>query len=122
MRSTSELGIELFDGMHHLSVAVAGRVVPAREARDILSNLEAAGGYNLAELLTRLAQGIERSSQIEEAADPAIRGRLVAALTRKAADHAQQIALCLEAAHWELAASQVAAADAELSEAGAEAA
>jgi len=113
MRSTSELGIELFDGMHHLSVAVTGRVVPPPEACDILSNLEAAGGYNLAELLTRLAQGIERSFQIEETADPALRGRLVAALTRKAADHAQQIALCLEAAHCEIAASQVAAADSE---------
>lgn len=113
MRSTSELGIELFDGMHHLSVAVAGRVIPAPEACDILANLEAAGGYNLAEVLTRLAQGIERSFQIEEAVDPAIHGRLVAALTRKAADHAQQIALCLEAAHWEIAAAQVAAADAE---------
>lgn len=112
MRSTSELGIELFDGMHHLSVAVTGRAVPPPEACKILSNLEAAGGYNLAELLTRLAQGIERSFQTEEAADPAIRGRLVAALTRKAADHAHQIALCLEAAHCEIAASQVAASDA----------
>lgn len=113
MRSTSELGIELFDGMHHLSVAVTGRVVPAPEACDILSNLEAAGGYNLAEVLTRLAQGIERSFQKEEAADPARRGRLVAALTHKAAEHAEQIALCLEAAHCEIAASQVGAADAE---------
>ena len=113
MRSTSELGIELFDGMHHLSVAVTGRVVPALEACDILSNLEAAGGYNLAELLTRLAQGIERSFQVEEADDPAIRGRLVAALTRRAAEHAQQIALCLEAAHCEIAASQTAASGAE---------
>lgn len=112
MRSTSELGIELFDGMHHLSVAVTGRVVPAPELCEILSNLEAAGGYNLAELLTRLAQGIERSFQIGEAADPALRGRVVAALTRKAADHAQQIALCLEAAHCEITASQDAAADA----------
>ena len=55
MRSTSELGIELFDGMHHLSVAVTGRGVAAPEACEILSSLEAAGGYNLAELLTRLA-------------------------------------------------------------------
>ena len=113
MRSTSELGIELFDGMHHLSVAVTGRGVAAPEACEILSNLEAAGGYNLAELLTRLAQGIERSPQTEKAADLAIRGRLVAALIGKAADHAQQIALCLEAARCEIAASQVAAADAE---------
>ncbi len=113
MRSTSELGIELFDGMHHLSMAVTGRVVPAAEACEILSNLEAAGGYNLAELLTRLAQGIERSFQTAEAADPAVRGRLVAALTRKAADHAQQIALCLEAAYCEIAASQVAESGAE---------
>lgn len=113
MRSTSELSIELFDGMHHLSVAVAGRVVPPAEACEILSNLEAAGGYNLAEVLARLAQGIERSFQTEEAVDPAIRGRLVAALTRKAADHAQQIALCLDAAHRDIAASQVATADAE---------
>jgi hypothetical protein len=113
MRSTSELGVELFDGMHHLSVAVTGRVVPAPEACEILSNLEAAGGYNLAELLTRLAMGIEPSLQLKEAANPAIRGRLVAALIRKAAEHAHQIALCLEAAHCEIAASQVAAADAE---------
>ncbi|MEN2742739.1 hypothetical protein ABCS02_33605 [Microbacterium sp. X-17] len=112
MRSTSELSIELFDGMHHLSVAVVGRVVPPPEACEILANLEAAGGYNLAEVLTRLAQGIERSFQTEEAADLAIRGRLVAALTRKAADHAQQIALCLGAAHCEIAASQIVTADA----------
>lgn len=103
MRSTSEIGNDLFDGMHYLSVAVAGRALPAAELCEILTNLEGAGGYNLAEILGRLALGIERSLWgSEETDDSAIRQRLIAALARKAADHASQIALCLAAAHTEI--------------------
>lgn len=102
MRSTREIGIELFDGMHHLSATVAGRPITARELCDILVNLEAAGGYNFGEVLTRLARGFERSLSQDEASPLSIRERRVAALVRRAAEQAQQIALCLEAARWEL--------------------
>lgn len=110
MRSTSEIGIELFDGMHHMSTAVTGRAVPVSELCDILANLEGAG-YNLSEMLTRLVGGFERSLCDDEIHNRALRERLVIALARKAADHAQQIALCLEAAHCEAAA--LATADSE---------
>lgn len=102
MRSTREIGIELFDGMHHLSVTVAGRAIPAQELRDILANLEAAGGYNFGEVLSRLARGFERSLSEDETSSTSVRERVVAALIRRAAEQAQQISLCLEAARWEL--------------------
>lgn len=102
MRSTTEIGIELFDGMHHLSVTVAGRPIPAPELRDILANLEAAGGYNFGEVLSRLATGFERSLREDETSPTSVRERLIACLVRRAAEQAQQIALCLEAARCEL--------------------
>ena len=111
MRSTDELGIELCDGMHRLGLAVTGRALPASELCDIFANLEAAGGHNLAAVLTTLMQETERSLKDEPTAEHDLRGRLVAALTRKAADHAQQIALCLEAAPCEIGAAQIARLD-----------
>jgi hypothetical protein len=102
MRSTREIGIELFDGMHHLSVTVTGRPIPAHELCDILANLEAAGGYNFGEVLSRLARGFERSLREDETSLASVRERLVACLVRRAAEQAQQIALCLEAARCEL--------------------
>ncbi|HWU46115.1 MAG TPA: hypothetical protein VN133_05095 [Humibacter sp.] len=108
MRTTQEIGDDLFDGMRELSVAVVGRPIPAPELYVILGNLEAAGGYNLAELLGRLAIGLERSLDEynvyeDDGADPSHRVRLTKALLRRAASHAQQITLCLEAAHCEIA-------------------
>lgn len=102
MRSTREIGIELLDGMHHLSVTVTGRPIPAHELYDILANLEGAGGYNFGEVLSRLVRGFERSLREDETSPISVRERLVAALVRRAAEQAQQIALCLEAACCEL--------------------
>ena len=102
MRSTRELSIELFDGMHPLSVTVTGRPVPAHELCDILANLEAAGGYNFGEALSRLARGFERSLREDEGFPTSVRERLIVCLVRRAAEQAQQIALCLEAARYEL--------------------
>ncbi|WP_085369886.1 hypothetical protein [Leifsonia sp. NCR5] len=102
MRSTREIGIELFDGMHHLSVTVTGRPISGHELCDILANLEAAGGYNFGEVLSRLARGFERSLGEDETSPISVRERLVAALVRRAAEQAQLIALCLEAACCEL--------------------
>lgn len=102
MRSTREIGIELFDGMHHLSVTVTGRPIPEHELYVILTNLEAAGGYNFGEVLSRLARGFERSRREDEVSPTSVRERLIACLVRRAAEQAQQIALCLEAARCEL--------------------
>lgn len=102
MRSTKQISIDLFDGMHHLSVTVIGRPIPAHELCDILANLEAAGGYNFGEVLSRLARGFERSLREDETSLTSVRERLIACLVRRAAEQAQQIALCLEAARFEL--------------------
>ncbi|MDN4597634.1 hypothetical protein [Leifsonia virtsii] len=102
MRSTREIGTELCDGMHHLSVTVTGRPIPAHELCNILANLEAAGGYNFGEVLSRLAGGFERSLREDETTPTSVRERLIACLVRSAAERAQQIALCLEAARYEL--------------------
>ena len=102
MRSTREISIELFDGMHHLSLTVTGRHIPAHELYDILANPEAAGGYNFGEALSRLARGFERSLREDEGFPTSVRERLIVCLVRRAAEQAQQIALCLEAARYEL--------------------
>lgn len=102
MRSTREIGTELFDGMHHLSVTVTGRPIPAHELCNILANLEAAGGYNLGEVLSRLARGFERSLREDETSPTSVHERLIVGLVRSAAERARQIALCLEAARCEL--------------------
>ena len=108
MRTTKQIGDELFDGMRELSVAILGRAVPGPELYTILGNLEAAGGYSLGELLGRLATGLERSVDEyavyeDDGSDPAHRVRLAAALLREAGSHARRVALCLEAAHVEIA-------------------
>lgn len=104
MCTTTQLGNELYDGMHDLSVAVLGRSVPAPELYGILGNLKFAGGYYLAELLGRLADGIEKS--IDEydvyevgGGNPASRAALAASLMEGAATHAAKIGEYLEAAH-----------------------
>ena len=102
MRSAKEIGIELFDGMHHLSVTVTGRPIPADELCDIIASLEAAGGYNFGEVLSRLARGFERSLREDETSPTSVRERLIACLVRRAAEQAQEIALYLEAARCEL--------------------
>lgn len=102
MRSPREIGIELFDGMHQLSVTVTGRPIPAHELCEILASLEAAGGYNFGEVLSRLARGFERSLRDDETSPISVRERLIACLVRRAAEQAQEIALCLEAACCEL--------------------
>ena len=102
MRSPREIGIELFDGMHHLSVTVTGRPIPADELCDIIASLEAAGGYNFGEVLSRLARGFERSLREDETSPTSVRERLIACLVRRAAEQAQEIALYLEAARCEL--------------------
>lgn len=108
MRTTKEISEALFDGMHELSVAVGARTVPAPELHTILENLEAAGGHNLARLLERLAAGVERSpyecgADDDDRCEPPLRARRVTGLLRKAARDAQEIMLCLEAAHVEIA-------------------
>lgn len=108
MRTTKEIGNGLFDGTGELSRAVHGRAVPAPELYEILGNLEGAGGYLLAELLGRLADGIQKSvAEYEvyedDVGNPGGRAKLTAMLLREAAAHAKHICLCLEAAHSEIA-------------------
>lgn len=108
MRGTERLAGELYDDMHDLSVAVMGRAVPAPELYDILGNLKFAGGYYLAELLGRLADGIERSLdefEVYEAngGDPVAHAMLAASMLQGAAAHAERVGRLLEEAHTAIA-------------------
>lgn len=104
MTSTNQLSDELYDGIRELSVAVLGRSVPAPELYPILGNLKFAGGYFLAELLGRLADGIEWSVDEYDVyevdkSSPYANAALAASLMQGAAAHAAKVAQYLEAAH-----------------------
>lgn len=103
MSYTEKLAAELADEMHELSVAVLGRAVPAPELYEVLGNVKLAAGSLLAELLGRLADGIERSIdefEVYEArgGSPVTNAAAAASLLQGAAAHADRVLRLLDEA------------------------